>query len=132
MPWTDAAQTRVDILAALGLPMTAPRWIEHLQRAMDRVETYNGQPGIDAIEDYATKYQTAEAALNGNASEQGIKILGIGSGIEYFPGQRNAGFTSEMSRYRNLLLDALFWEGEKAEIRRMSSSFGRSTVRISR
>ena len=132
MPWTNEAQTRVDLLTALGLPMTAPRWIEYLQRSMDRVETYNGQPGIDTIEDYATKYQAAETALNGNASEQGIKILGIGSGIEYFPGQRNAGFTSEMTRYRNLMLDALFLEGEKAEIRRMSSSFGRSTVRISR
>lgn len=132
MPWTNEPQARVHILLALGLPMTAPRWIEWTQRAMNRLETYNGQPGIDAIEDYVAKYQGAETALNGNASEQGIKILGIGSGIEYFPGQRNAGFESEMQRYRNQLLDALFWEGEKAEIRRMSSAYSKSSVRVSR
>lgn len=60
MPWTDEAQTRVDILGALGLPMTAPRWVEWVERAMTRLEQINGQPGITLIEGYTTKYKAAE------------------------------------------------------------------------
>ena len=132
MPWTNAPQTRIDVMAVLGLPLTAPRWLEWVDRAMDRVSTYGGDPAIALIEDYITKYQTAETNLNTSADQQAIKILGIEDGIEYFEGGATKGFASEMNRYRNLLLDALFWEGEKAEIRRNSSSFTKATVKMRR
>ena len=130
MPWTNEAQTRVDILGALGLPMTAPNWVAWVQRAMDRLEAYNGQEGITLIEGYLDRYNAAQLERNNQSGTAGVKILGIGSGIEYFQGGRITGYTSEMSHYRNLILDALFWEGEKAEIRRMSSVFGSNKVKL--
>lgn len=132
MPWTNVKLTRTQVMGALGLPMTAPNWVEWVQRALDRLETYNGQEGVNLIEDFVAKYEAAQAALNSGASDRGIKILGIGAGIEYFEDGATKGYVYEMRRYRNLLLDTLFWEGEKDEIKRMSAYFSGNKVRINR
>jgi hypothetical protein len=132
MPWTNKTQTRIDIIAALGLPLTAPRWHEWVTRAQDSVENYGGDGAIAQIEDYVSKYQAASTAFNGAAANGNIKKLGIADGIEYFDGGANDGYKTEMNRQRNNLLDALFWEGEKAEIRRISSDFAKRTVRVGR
>ena len=132
MPWKNVKLTRTQVMGALGLPMTAPNWVEWVQRALDRLETYNGQDGINLIEDYVAKYEAAQTSLNNGASDQGIKILRIGAGIEYFEDGATKGYAYEMRRYRNLLLDTLFWEGEKAEIKRMSAYFSGNKVRINR
>lgn len=130
MTWANLQQTRTDILGALGLPLTAPRWVEWVERAMTRLEDYNGQSGVDLVEGYVTRFQAAETAANTASGDAGIKKLDV---IEYFPGGSTSGYETEMKRYRSKLLDTLFWEGEKAEIRRMSSaSFGGSTVKLMR
>lgn len=132
MPWTDVTLTRTQIMGALGLPMTAPNWVEWTQRALNRLEAYNGQFGINLIADYVAKYEAAQTALNAGAGDQGIKTLGIGAGIEYFERGATAGYRDEMNRYRNLLLDTLFWEGEKEQIRRNSAYFNAGKLRIRR
>ncbi|MEO1208581.1 MAG: hypothetical protein AAFX78_03480 [Cyanobacteria bacterium J06638_20] len=43
---------------------------------------------------------TLDASMNSNASNGGIKVLGIGSGIEYFEDGATKGFGSEMGRLR--------------------------------
>ena len=129
MSWQDKGKTRIQIIGALGLPLTAPRWHEWVTRAQNNVEQYGGDDAIAQIEGWVTKYLAAEAARNEGAGNNGVKVLDV---IEYFEGGAGKGFTDEMKHYRNLLLDALFWEGEKAQIRRMSSAFAGNSVRIGR
>jgi hypothetical protein len=130
--WTDVVATRTQIMGAIGLPLSAPRWVEWTQRALDRIETYNGQPGIDLIEDYVSKYTAAESAANTASSDAGIKILGIGTGIEYFEGGAVSGYKSEMTRYKNLIIQALFIQEERSEIRQFLLSSPTGRVKITR
>ena len=37
MPWTNLEQTKVDVITILGLPADAPRWVELVQRKLERL-----------------------------------------------------------------------------------------------
>lgn len=130
MPWADINQTKADVLEILGLPADAPRWVELVQRKLERVPVIVGEAQVVKIEGWIAQYQTAETAKFTGAEQAGLVKADV---LEWALGERNAGHEANMRFYANRLLNALFIREERAEIVRESGGMlGGNTVRISR
>lgn len=130
MSWTDIDQTRADVLEILGLPADAPRWVELVQRKLERVPVIAGQSMVEKVEGWIEQYQAAEAALFAGADQGGLIKADV---LEWEPGSRNAGHKATMGLYAKRLLNALFVPTERAEIvRENGGMLGGNSVRIAR
>jgi hypothetical protein len=127
MPWTDIDQTKVDVITILGLPADAPRWVELVQRKLERLPIISGEPIIATVEGWITTWKAAETALDAGADQGGLIQADV---LRWEPGGRNAGHQNLMDRYALRILRTLFTPDERREI---EQEMGRSKrVRIAR
>ncbi|MBD1918861.1 MULTISPECIES: hypothetical protein [Cyanophyceae] len=130
MPFADIEQTRADVLEILGLPADAPRWVELVQRKLERVPVIAGEAQVAKIEGWIENYQKAEAAIFAGADQAGLIKADV---LEWALGSRYAGHEANMRRYAKRLLNALFIPCERREIERENGgSLGGNSVRINR
>lgn len=115
MAWVDLAKTKIDICLILGLPVSAPRWVDWVERAMVNAEARGGAALTELIEGYVTNFRTAETALSEGADQAGLIKADV---LEWALGARQSGYTSEMKRIQTIILNTLFTEPERAQIRR--------------
>jgi hypothetical protein len=115
MAWTDLPQTKIEICLILGLPVSAPRWVDWVERAMVNAEARGGAALTGLIEGYVTAYRTAETALTDSSDQAGLIKADV---LEWAPGARQSGYSSEMKRIQNVILNSLFTEPERAQIRK--------------
>lgn len=127
MPWADIDQTRVDVITILGLPAEAPRWVELVQRKLERLPIISGEPIIETVEGWITAWKAAETALDAGADQGGLIQADV---LRWDSGSRNAGYTDIMNRYSQRILRALFTPDERREIEREAGMGNR--VRINR
>lgn len=59
---------------------------------------WGGQAAVDRVESYLQQLETIEGNLTANAGQANVKVLGIGSGLEYFQGGERAGLQKEYDR----------------------------------
>lgn len=97
MPW--ASNSRTLIIKHLAMEVSQFNYSLVGARQAD-VELYGGQVAIDVVEGYLTTLETLDASLQANAEDAAIQVLGIGSGIQYFPGGVRGGVQSEMARLK--------------------------------
>lgn len=127
MPWTDIDQTKVDVIAILALPADAPRWVELVERKLERLPVISGEAIIPTVEGWITAWKAAEVALDAGADQGGLIQADV---LAWEPGGRNAGHVAAMNRYAKKILNVLFTPDERREIEREMGSGNR--VRINR
>lgn len=108
-----AAGTRDRVMAALELPLE-PEWIELVDMALTRAETYGGDAAVTRITGYLTKLEAAEASLNSGAANAGLVRADV---LEWAVGAKTAGYAQEMERLRGLILNSLFVPIERERIK---------------
>lgn len=106
MPFAADIKTRICL--ALGLPITAPRFVETVDRALLDAEAYGGQAAVTLITSYVTQYEAAQTALNSDAANNGLIRADV---LEWAAGGKSRGYQSEMLRLRQQLAKTLLLEG---------------------
>lgn len=130
MAFADIDQTRADVLEILGLPADAPRWVELVQRKLERLPVIAGDAMVLKVEGWIEQYQAAETALFTGADQAGLIKADV---LEWEPGARYAGHKGSMQLYAKRLLNALFIPCERTEIvRENGGMLGGNSVRINR
>lgn len=127
MAFADGTRDRV--MGVLGLPVVSPFWVQQVDDALDRASNYGGVAAESRISGYLDSYESAETSLNADAGDAGIKRLDV---IEYFENSATMGYSKEMHRYRQLILNALFIPEERQQIIRESGMFQSNRISILR
>lgn len=102
-----AADTKIKICMALELPITAPAYVETVDRALIDAQTYGGEPAVTLIEEYLTQYAVAQTALNAESANAGLIKADV---LEWQAGAKTAGYRQEMQRLRSLIAKTLLLE----------------------
>jgi hypothetical protein len=116
-----AADTKIKICMALELPVTAPGYVEYVERALIDAENYGGEVAVTQIEGYLTQYETAQTALNTGAKDGGLIQADV---LRWDSGRRLQGYKDEMQRLKMLIAKVLLLEdlikpsGNRVQIRR--------------
>lgn len=115
-----ASDTKVKICIALELPVTAPAYVEYVERALIDAENYGGEVAVTMIEGYLTQYIAAQTKLNTESANSALIRAGS---LEWQAGSRNAGYKQEMQRLKCqiakvLLLEDLIQPSNRISIRR--------------
>lgn len=124
-----ASTTRDKIMGILCLPVVVPAWVERVDDALKRASDYGGEGAVTRIEGYVAKYEAAQTALDEASDDEGLVQADV---LRWAEGARTKGYTNQMKRYGQLLLDALFTPQEKHAIALLSRVSGSNTVRIMR
>ena len=87
-----------------GGPLTYNSLLTLIQQQINNINATDAELGTTFADEIQADLNTLDS-LDSNTttgvSSDGIKILGIGSGIEYFEGGATKGFTTEMNRLRS-------------------------------
>ncbi len=102
-----AADTKIRICMALELPITAPAYVEYVERALMDAETYGGEAAVTMIEGYLTQYEAAQTALNAGANEAGLVRADV---LEWDVHKKMGGYKEEMQRLKMRLAKVLLLE----------------------
>jgi len=108
MPLGAADLTRIYQYGAYSLgntegELTTPDVMDLINQQitnLNAIDTAQGTTFADNIQADLDRMDTLDSTLNSSAGDRNVKILGIGSGIEYFQGGSVAGIAQEFERLR--------------------------------
>ena len=86
-----------------GGPLTYNSLLELVRSQIAQINDIDAEEGTtlgDEIKTDLNLLDTLDGQRTSSAGSSNVKVLGIGSGIEYFPGGQTQGFTEEMSMIR--------------------------------
>ena len=102
-----AAETKIKICMILELPVTAPAYVEYVERALIDAEAYGGEVAVTQIEGYITQYESAQTAMNAGAANAGLIRAKV---LEWDVNRKQQGYKDEMQRLRLLIARVLLLE----------------------
>jgi hypothetical protein len=100
-----AADTKIRICMVLELPITAPAYVEYVERALIDAQTYGGEPAVTLIEGYLTQYEAAQTALNTESANAGLIQADV---LRWSETAKLKGYKDEMARLRMQIAKVLY------------------------